>query len=416
MMKYVIKARIEIEGNVDKPDIIGAIFGQTEGLFGQELDLRVLQERGRIGRIYVETKTHGNKVVGEILVPSNLDRVETALVAAMIESIDKVGPYNAKVQITDIVDMRVERIKKIVERAKEILNRWAKERTPDLKQIIDEIESSVKIPEPILYGPEKLTAGPDVDSSDTLIVVEGRADVINMLRYGYKNVISIEGAQGRVPESVAKLSQKKTVIAFVDGDRGGDMILKTLLRSIKVDYIARAPQGKEVEQLTGKEIEKALKNMIPASEYLKQLQEKKEQVEEVQKPAEERLEAQEPIETGEKIQRVSQAEQASLEVMTEIPGKIVEDAKNLVGTLTGIFYDASWNPLEKVTVRELFDKLLAKEPGSVYAVVFDGIITQRIVDLAREKKIRLLVGVRVGSLSGKPGDVGLLTFSDIGIM
>jgi len=163
-MKYVIKARIEVDGNVDKPDIIGAIFGQTEGLFGQELDLRILQERGRIGRIYVETRTQGNKVVGEILVPSNLDRVETALVAAMIESIDKVGPYNARVQITDIVDMRIERIKKIVERAKEILNKWAKEKTPDLKQIVEEIEASIKIPEPILYGPEKLPAGPEIEA------------------------------------------------------------------------------------------------------------------------------------------------------------------------------------------------------------------------------------------------------------
>ena len=415
-MKYVIKAKIEVEGNVDKPDIIGAIFGQTEGLFGQELDLRILQERGRIGRIYVETKTHGNKIAGEILVPSNLDRVETALIAAMIESIDKVGPYNAKVQIVDIVDMRVERIKKIVERAKEILNRWARERTPDLKQIIDEIEGAIKIPEPTLYGPEKLPAGPDVESSDTIIVVEGRADVINMLRYGYKNVISIGGAQGRVPESVAKLSQKKTVIAFVDGDRGGDMILKTLLRSIKVDYIARAPQGKEVEQLTGKEIERALKNMTPASEYLKQLQEKREQVEEIQRPVEERPEDQGVMDSGEKIQRISQAEQASPEILTEIPEKIAEDAKNILGTLTGIFYDASWNLLEKVSVRELFEKLSAKELGSVYAVVFDGIITQRIVDLAREKKVRLLVGVRVGSLSTKPEDVDLLTFSDIGIM
>ncbi len=413
-MKYVIKARIEIEGSVDKPDIIGAIFGQTEGLFGQELDLRILQERGRIGRIYVETKTHGNKAVGEILVPSNLDRVETALVAAMIESIDKVGPYNAKVQIVDIVDMRVERVKKIVERAKEILSRWAKERTPDLKQIIDEIESSIKIPEPVLYGPEKLPAGPDVESSDILIVVEGRADVINMLRYGYKNVISIEGAQGRVPESVARLSQKKTVIAFVDGDRGGDMILKTLLRSIKVDYIARAPQGKEVEQLTGKEIERALKNMVPASEYLKQ--EKKEQVEEIQKPVEEKTEVQRVEEAEEKIHRVSQAEQASLEISVEIPEKIVEDAKSLLGTLTGIFYDASWNQLEKVSVRELFDKLSAKDPGSVYAVIFDGIITQRIVDLAKEKKVKLLVGIRVGSLSNKPEDLSLLTFSHIGVM
>ncbi|MDT7889103.1 MAG: DNA primase DnaG [Desulfurococcales archaeon] len=402
-MKYVIKARIEIEGNVDRPDIIGAIFGQTEGLFGQELDLRILQERGRIGRIYVETRTQGNKVVGEILVPSNLDRVETALVAAMIESIDKVGPYNAKVQITDIVDMRIERIKKIVERAKEILNKWAKEKTPDLKQIVEEIESSIKIPEPIAYGPEKLPAGPEIDSSDTIILVEGRADVINMLRYGYKNVISVEGAQGKVPETIARLAQRKTVIAFVDGDRGGDMILKTLLKSVKIDYIARAPQGKEVEQLTGKEIERALKNMVAASEYLKQIQEKRE-VEEVR------------VEEQEQEARATQAEQAQLETLIEIPDKVAEDAKTLIGTLTGILYDASWNPIEKLTVRDLYERLSAKEPGTVYAVVFDGIITQRMIDIAKEKRIKLLVGARIGSITGKPEEIEMLTFSDIGVL
>jgi DNA primase len=402
-MKYVIKARIEIEGNVDRPDIIGAIFGQTEGLFGQELDLRILQERGRIGRIYVETRTQGNKVVGEILVPSNLDRVETALVAAMIESIDKVGPYNAKVQITDIVDMRIERIKKIVERAKEILNKWAKEKTPDLKQIVEEIESSIKIPEPIAYGPEKLPAGPEIDSSDTIILVEGRADVINMLRYGYKNVISVEGAQGKVPETIARLAQRKTVIAFVDGDRGGDMILKTLLKSVKIDYIARAPQGKEVEQLTGKEIERALKNMVAASEYLKQIQEKRE-VEELR------------VEEQEQEARATQAEQAQLETLIEIPDKVAEDAKTLIGTLTGILYDASWNPIEKLTVRDLYERLSAKEPGTVYAVVFDGIITQRMIDIAKEKRIKLLVGARIGSITGKPEEIEMLTFSDIGVL
>lgn len=411
-MKYVIKVRIEVEGNVDKPDIIGAVFGQTEGLFGQELDLRLLQERGRIGRIYVDTKAQGNKVVGEILIPSNLDRVETALIAAMVESVDKVGPYNARVQVVDIVDMRAEKVKKIVERAKEILSRWSRERIPDLKQIVDEIEGVIKTPEPVAYGPEKLPAGPDVESSDTLIIVEGRADVINMLKYGYKNVIAIEGAQGRVPESVARLAQKKNVIAFVDGDRGGDMILKTLIKNIKVDYVARAPQGKEVEQLSGKEIERALKAAIPASEYLKQtqVQEKREQAEEQeQKIPEAAGSVPETRETSE----ISQADQVALEKLVEIPEKVVEEAKGLVGTLTGALYDSSWMLVEKLSVRDLYDKLASREAGSVYAVIFDGIVTQRIIDIAREKNVKLLVGVRLGALSRKPEDVQILTINDI---
>jgi len=224
-----------------------------------------------------------------------------------------------------------------------------------------------------------------------------------MLRYGYKNVISVEGAQGRIPETIAKLAQRKTVIAFVDGDRGGDMILKTLLKSVKIDYIARAPQGKEVEQLTGKEIERALKNMVPASEYLKQIQEKKE-AEEIRAE----------IEQEQRRTQITQAEQAQLETLIEIPEKIAEEAKTLIGTLTGILYDSSWNPVEKLTVRDLYEKLSTKDPGSIYAVVFDGIITQRIIDIAREKKIKLLIGARIGSITSKPEEIELLTFSDIG--
>ena len=46
--KYIIHANIDIEGVVDRPDVIGAIFGQTEGLLGADLELRELQKSGRI--------------------------------------------------------------------------------------------------------------------------------------------------------------------------------------------------------------------------------------------------------------------------------------------------------------------------------------------------------------------------------
>jgi len=49
MAKYLIKANIAVDGIVDKHDIIGAIFGQTEGLFGEEFDLQVLQGQGQSG-------------------------------------------------------------------------------------------------------------------------------------------------------------------------------------------------------------------------------------------------------------------------------------------------------------------------------------------------------------------------------
>jgi len=461
-MKYIVKAKIEVEGSVDKPDIIGAIFGQTEGLFGSEFDLRELQEKGRIGRIYVEIKNVGNKTVGEVIIPSNLDKNETALLAAMIETVDRVGPYSAKIHVTELIDLRLEKIRRIVERAKEFMSRWSREKTPDLKEILNEISSVTKIASITTYGPEKLPAGPEVATSDTIIVVEGRADVINLLRAGYKNAIAIEGAQGKVPESLIKLAQKKTVIAFVDGDRAGDMILKTLIESMKVDYVAKAPPGREVEELSIKEIEKALKNMIPLSEYLKQLEKKREvKPVEAAPPAQPRIQQEErlleqainiqtqavspsetikvetqPIESvsqmvSEKIEtekisgetevketerpaEISAEVERSIERI-QIPSTVVEDIKSLTGTLTCIIYDQGWNVLSKISVRDLYE-FLEKNSGdtNIYAIVLDGIVTQRLVESARRRGVKILIGYRIGSqVSTTNEEIMIYTFDEV---
>ena len=87
-VKYVIHARFEASGIVEKPDVIGAIFGQTEGLLGDELDLRELQRTGRIGRIDVILRTRNGRSEGDIIVPSSLDMSETAIIASALETID----------------------------------------------------------------------------------------------------------------------------------------------------------------------------------------------------------------------------------------------------------------------------------------------------------------------------------------
>ncbi len=397
-MKYVIRAKLEVDGMVDKPDIIGAVFGQTEGLFGPEFDLRELQDKGRIGRIAVDIKRHNGKTVGEILLPSNLDKAETALVAAMLEFVDKVGPFNARIKVTDIVDLRVEKVKKITERAKELLRQWFKEKSVDVKEVLYDIESSVKVGEVVHYGPERLVAGPDVEKSDTLIIVEGRADVINLLRYGYRNAIAIEGAKGKIPSTVIELSKrKKKVIAFLDGDHAGDLILKELLRVAKIDYVARAPTGREVEELTGKEIIKALKNAVPVKELLAQ--------EKAEKVGKRREQAVTVPETG-------VTPQVEYMEALKIPSSVVEGIQGLRGTLEAVLYDPSWKEIGKIPVRDVVDYLLSKGDG-VYAVVMDGIITQRVVDAAAVKGVKALIGARVATITKKPTDVIMLTFDDL---
>ncbi|MFP3064540.1 MAG: DNA primase DnaG [Sulfolobus sp.] len=404
-MKYNVILKFEVEGIVDKPDVIGAVFGQTENLFGEEFDLRELQDKGRLGRITVDLTTGKGKTEGTIIIPSNLDRIETALIAAMVENVDKVGPYNAKFQLVEIQDIREEKIKKIIDRAKQILSSWTKEKTLDIKEVINEISSSVKTGEIIEYGPDKLPAGPDVEKDPELIIVEGRADVINLLRYGYRNTIAIEGATGKIPQSVIDLAkQKKIVIAFLDGDHGGDLILKQLLSSnIKLDYIARAPPGKEVEELTGKEIAKALSNMMTVSQYLKKQQEVQQAIN--QAISQESSANVTPLLTEEKPKEVK--------ITITIPQQVLEDIKKLPGTLEGVFYDENWNPIERIQVRDIVQKLESTNDNRIKYIVFDGVITQRLVDLASSKNIKMLIGARIGGITKRPKDLELLSLTDI---
>ncbi|MEM1613106.1 MAG: DNA primase DnaG [Desulfurococcaceae archaeon] len=400
MAKYLIRARISVDGVVEKHDIIGALFGQTEGLLGSEFDLRTLQDKGRLGRIVVNTKVQGNKTIGEILIPSNLDRIETALLAAMIETVEKVGPYDAEVKVTDIQDLRIEKIKKIVERTVEILKVWGKEKTPDLKEVVRNIQEQLKAPEPMPYGPEGLPAGPDIDKSDAIIVVEGRADVINLLKYGYTNVIALGGAR-RVPDTIKNLASKKKIVLLIDGDHGGDLILKEVLRTLKVDYVARAPPNKEVEDLTGKEVEEVLSKSQAVFEYLE------EKVRNGDREAELLLQVQR------KLHKLPE-ELVETETIT-IPNAVVEAIKGIQGTLESIQYLSDWSEVKRLPVKDLVTDLESAEPEKVkvYAVVMDGIITQRLIDTASSKNIKLLIGARIGKVQYKPQNVTIITFNEL---
>lgn len=431
-MKYLIKARFEVDGRVEVHDIIGAIFGQTEGLLGPEFTLENLQAKDKIGRVHVDLKYQGSKTVGVVQVPSNLDRVETSILAAMLETVDRIGPYNARITVEEIKDLRVEKIEKIIARAKELLKMLA-EQEPDIKEIMREVAREAKLPEAkpaklILYGPEKLPAGPDVDKADTIIIVEGRADVINLLRYGYTNVIALGGAREKIPKTIVELTKKKKAIAFLDGDRGGDLILKTLLEQADIDYVARAPKGMEVEELSGREIARALSEAVPAEEIKKKLgigvkpEAKPEELQpapqapQQPQPQPQPAQPEQPqpvtVEEGAVAEEMPVAPQAEA-VTISIPKEVVDTVKQLRGTLEAVLYDKDWRPIERIRVRDLFDRLKSAEPGSVYAVVFDGIITQRLLDMAAQKGVSVLIGALLGKFASRPPDVRFATFSDI---
>ena len=144
-IKYLIEAEFTTDGIVEKPDVIGAIFGQTEGLLGQDLDLRELQRTGRIGRIDVDTLSEEGKTKGRISVPSSLDSSETALIAAALETIERIGPCGSDVKIKDVKDVRAKKREFMVDRAKNILQDLIGEEIPPTSAITEKIKETVHV-------------------------------------------------------------------------------------------------------------------------------------------------------------------------------------------------------------------------------------------------------------------------------
>lgn len=264
--KYMVKAKINADGIVEKPDVVGAIFGQTEGLLGDELDLRDLQKSGRIGRIEVEITSKGGKSEGIIYMSSSLDQVETVILASALETVDRVGPCKASIHVLGIEDVRVTKREKVVERAKELLNELMKQSKGTSVDLTDSVRQSVQVEEITTYGKDRCPAGPNVKDSESIIIVEGRSDVLNLLKAGIKNAIAVEGTS--IPKTVQDLSRERVATAFVDGDRGGELILRELFQVAEVDFVARAPRAHEVEELTAKQLVKCLRNKMPGDQYM----------------------------------------------------------------------------------------------------------------------------------------------------
>ncbi|QZY00104.1 DNA primase DnaG [Halobaculum rubrum] len=257
--KYLIHARITADGVVERSDVVGAVFGQTEGLLGDELDLRDLQQSSKIGRIDVQIDSQNGQSFGEITIASGLDKVETSILAASLEAITRVGPCEARVEVADIEDMRSAKRREVVERAKELLTSSFDESVMDSTEILSEVREANRVERIDEY--RGLPAGPRVHDSDAIVVVEGRADVLTLLKYGIKNGVAVEGTN--VPDAVADLTAERTVTAFLDGDRGGELILKELAQVGDVDYAAFAPEGRSVEDLSRHELMAALREKAP---------------------------------------------------------------------------------------------------------------------------------------------------------
>lgn len=366
--KYEIKGKIKVDGVVDKSDVIGAIFGQTEGLMGEELDLRDLQKSARIGRIEVDLKANHGKSWGDLILTSALEKVETALIAASIESVDRIGPCKAEIKVDKVEDIRVAKRKALADRAKELLKDMIKQGKEEMPDLSEEIKQSVQVEEIIYYGPEKLPAGPNIDKSDAIIIVEGRNDVVNLMKHGIKNVIAVEGTS--IPQIIIDLCNEKITTAFVDGDRGGELVLRELLQVADIDFVARAPQTREVEELPYKLVMKALKNKVPSAQFLENMGLKKEK---------------------------------KLDSETEQYKNMLDEGKS---SHTAVFLDNDGNELKRVKTDKMIESI-AKEKPSI--IVFDGVVTQRLVETAHENQVKKIIATAMGEVTKIPKSIKIIT-------
>ncbi len=376
--KYLIHIHLEAEGVVEKPDVVGAIFGQTEGLLGDDLDLRDLQRTGRLGRIDVQVTSKKGETKGDVYIASSLDRAETAILAASFETIDRVGPCAARVRVESIEDIRISKRRQVAARAKELLMDTFEDGSIDSTLLIDEVRESMRMEKIGTVGEEKLPSGPNVLDSDAIIVVEGRADVLNLLRFGIKNAVAVEGS--RIPRTIVDLCEKKTATVFFDGDRGGDLILRELLQVAEIDFVAYAPRGKSVEDLSRKEIVKALRNKIPA-DYIREEpvgEEGGERPAPLPSPASPG--ESEPGEEGSvsrkkkepRIYHVPAGEKTG-------PRTLSEHLAEVKGQRTARFLSPEYAVLQEVELGEA-ERTLEKLDGNARGLVIDGEVTQKMID------------------------------------
>lgn len=387
--KYIIHAQIQIDGVVERPDVIGAIFGQTEGLLGSDLELRELQRSGRIGRIEVKSETRAGKTYGDITIPSSLDKAETAIIGASLETIQRIGPCTSKVKVEKIEDVRISKRGFVIDRAKELLKNLTDSVLPDSQEITDEVAHSVRMMEITEYGKDRLAAGPNIDDSDDIIVVEGRADVLNLLKQGIKNIIAINGTS--IPQTIIDLCKRKEVTIFVDGDRGGNLIVKELSSLTDVDFVAKAPDGKEVEEITKKEIHKALRGKITLEQFkLEYGKENGQESLKTFKDTRKRVTPQRRPVTTQQRRRPTTTRPAP-RGNSEYNGKFKQMLDDLMGTRGAYILDDKLDILGKVPISELTATI--SHLKNVFAVVFDGPITSDIAVIANRNNIKYLVAM-----------------------
>ncbi|MFB6112019.1 MAG: DNA primase DnaG [Halobacteriaceae archaeon] len=423
-LKYLIHARITADGVVERSDVVGAVFGQTEGLLGDELDIRGLQESAKLGRLDVELESENGQSFGSLTIGSNLDKVETAILAAALETIDRIGPCVASIEVTRIEDVRAAKRREVVERAKELLATGFDESTLSSAEILDEVRESIRTGRLGEYA--GLPAGPTIaeegEDSDAVIVVEGRADVRRLLEFGIKNAIAVEGTN--VPDAVADLTRGRTATAFLDGDRGGDLILRELAQVGDIDYVARAPTGRSVEDLSRDEVTAALREKSALDRALAGIEESQDtdrartdgsaipgqpgQPSVEEKPVGSERDGSASAETD------GPAEDEDAPPVDQKPASVPEHAAALIGGETGQarLLDGAGTTVAEGSTEGVME-LLNDTDTAAAALIVDGAVDQAIADRAAAVGLDRIVARDKGAFVKRPADLRVHTWAEV---
>ena len=435
IVKYHVKLKFDVDGLVEKADIIGAIFGQTEGLLGPEMNLNELQKVSKVGRIEVNVDTKSNSARGDALIPMSTDISTAALIAAAIESIDKVGPFQAKFSLVGIDDIRAIKKKVIVDRAKKIVQEWATKTISEGEEMLKDVYDASKPGRLTTFGKAQLACGVGVFDSDWIILVEGRADVINLLRAGYDNSIAIEGA--KIDETILKLTQGKRTVAFIDGDRAGDLILKELQGLVDIDKVYRAPPGREVEECTPLEISEILKDVEQLmKDRINDTNTVPSNVQQIRNThrvdhSQNQLNNQDqnnafPYNRDFTNQSFNTHNSYDSSKQMQIPDSMVsKEDEEVISTVKKVFheinetleamgFDKSMKKIVKMPISEIMKKISSLK--DVNLLILDGIVTPRLVEAAARSGIKYVIGHRTSNLKKINPDVRVQTFSDMGLI
>ena len=375
-IKYMIHANFSAEGALEKPDVIGAIFGQTEGLLGNDLEMRELQKEGKIGRIEVQLERSDRRTIGNIQIPTALDQSETTLIAAAVETIERIGPSDSQIEVERIEDVRGSKRDYIIERAKKLMT--SIEGSTDSREISKEIKESKKMSDVSEYGDEKLPCG-DLSGKE-IIVVEGRADVLNLLRSGVKNCIAMNGT--KLPSAIKELSKSKDITLFVDGDRGGKLIIQNVTDNAEINHISIAPDGKEVEELQGKEVLMNLRKKISVKEYFRKNKSL-------------------PSSSSYNNQRVTKPKSnTEFKLKEDIKERLKKCSDENKGSGKAILLDENLVEIKSISARAV-GGALKKSDRKPTIIVIDGTATKNIIQGAEEFGVQVIVASNFGTTDTK---------------